>query len=394
MKRLLFVLLTLAVVPVFADHASFVYYGYDYDPGYYYDDYWYSDYWYNGYWVYMPYGYYCVRFVWWYPWWWDWYWARCYWVHHFHWDFFYAGFYVVWYDHGTWWYRPRYGQYVRYQLPYSYAVLRVKARTQGIYLPDKPPREVDLPYRENTVMSLVRQNDPDLYARVEREHRSGNLEQMRTKYVRQANQEIAVKNREHGIEGRTIDVNQLVNREKPIAWKSAENPVRNYQAERASRPAAGRDEQPRIQTPARPTESARGTPRIQKEEKKTPSSRAATAPGRGAEPQTGGSRIQKQDKNESTSRVGNPPASSVNRSPGRVVPGQPDKKSGPEPSGRATAGEKADPKADRPGTGSEKQQGGEKRNPPAPPQQPQRQPAQERRPSAEPPNVQYPETER
>lgn len=398
MKRLLFVLLTLAVVPVFADNTSFVYYGYDYDPGYYYDDYWYSDYWYNGYWVYMPYGYYCVRFVWWYPWWWDWYWARCYWVHHFHWDFFYAGFYVVWYDHGTWWYRPRYGQYVRYRLPYSYAVLRVKARTHGIYLPDKPPRSVDLPYRENTVMSLVRQNDPDLYARVEREHRSGNLEQMRTKYVREVNQEIAVKNREHGIESRTIDINQLANREKPIAWKSTENPVRNYQAERAKQPAAGRNEQSRVDTPVRAPESTSGASRIQKEDKNASASRATTAPARGVGPQTGNSRIQKQDKNESGSRANTVPSSAANRSSSRVESGRPGPKDAPsqgvqrpkEPAGSDKAG------PDKAKVESEKREGGEKRNPPAPARQPQRNPnpveTRERVPNQ--PNSRSPETER
>jgi hypothetical protein len=217
MKRSLFLLLFLAVVPMFADNITNIYYTYDYyEPGYY-DEYWYNDYWYDGYWVYMPYGYYCVRFVWWYPWWWNWYWARCYWCHHFHLDFFYAGFYVVWYDQGTWWYRPRYGHYVRYRLPYTYNVLRVKARTSGIYLPEKPPREINLPYKENQVMNLARQNDPELYARVEREQRSGNLERMRTNYVKQVNREIATKNREHGINDMKIDINELSKRENPIA---------------------------------------------------------------------------------------------------------------------------------------------------------------------------------
>jgi hypothetical protein len=250
MKRLLFALLLLAVMPMFADNITFVYYGYDYDPGYY-DEYWYSDYWYDGHWVYMPYGYYCVRFIWWYPWWWDWYWARCHWCHHFQWDFFYSGFYVVWYDHGTWWYRPRYGQYVRYRLPYSYAVLRVRARTQGIYLPEKPPREVNLPYKENQVMSLARQQDPELFARVERENRTGNLEKMRTKYVNQVNQEIAVKNREHGIESRRIDINELAKREKPISWTSNENPIRMKQKESDTRLPNSRIEQPQQQSSSR-----------------------------------------------------------------------------------------------------------------------------------------------
>ncbi|MBE0432101.1 hypothetical protein IBX73_01400 [candidate division WOR-3 bacterium] len=393
MKRLLFVLLTLAVVPVFADNTNFVYYGYDYDPGYY-DEYWYSDYWYDGYWVYMPYGYYCVRFVWWYPWWWDWYWARCYWCHRFHWDFFYAGFYVVWYDHGTWWYRPRYGQYVRYRLPYSYAVLRVKARTQGIYLPDKPPREVNLPYRENTVMTLVRQNDPELYARVEREHRSGNLEQMRTKYVKQVNHEIATKNREHGIESRAIDINQLVNREKPIAWTSTENPVRMSQPARSSQPVASRNEQSRIETPSRPAESGTGASRIQKEDKNAPNSRATTAPSRPAESGTSTSRIQKQDKNESTGRANTAP-SSANRSSSRVEPGRPGQTTAPSQGvQRPGDSEKTTPGAGKAQVESEKHEGGEKRNPPAPARQLQRNPVETRERAPDDPNSRAPGTER
>jgi hypothetical protein len=263
MKHLLFALLLLAVVPVFADNISFVYYGYDYDPGYY-DEYWYNDYWYDGYWVYMPYGYYCVRFIWWYPWWWDWYWARCHWCHNFQWDFFYAGFYVVWYDQGTWWYRPRYGRYVRNRLPHSYAVLRVRARTQGIYLPEKPPREVNVPYRENQVMQLTRQNDPELFARVERENRTGNLDKMRTKYVNQINDEIAVKNREHGIESRRIDINELAKRERPIAWTSNENPIIMKQKQSDS---DNRSPNTRIEQPSKKSSSGQGSSRIMTESK-------------------------------------------------------------------------------------------------------------------------------
>ncbi len=261
MKRSLFILLSLAVVPVFASNVTNIYYTYDYyEPGYY-DEYWYNDYWYDGYWVYMPYGYYCVRFIWWYPWWWDWYWARCHWCHHFQLDFFYSGFYVVWYDHGTWWYRPRYGRYVRYRLPYSYSVLRVKARTSGIYLPEKPPREIDLPYRENQVMSLARKNDPELFARVEKEKRSGNLERMRTDYAKQINREIATKNREHGIDNMNVDINELAKRDKPIARTN--NP-------RTNMPNQGRvQDEGKIKQSGMPREETRAqTPsRIQKESK-------------------------------------------------------------------------------------------------------------------------------
>jgi hypothetical protein len=303
MKRSLFILLSLAAVPVFASNVSNIYYTYDYyEPGYY-DEYWYNDYWYNGYWVYMPYGYYCVRFVWWYPWWWDWYWARCYWCHHFHLDFFYAGFYVVWYDHGTWWYRPRYGQYVRYRLPYSYSVLRVKARTSGIYLPEKPPREIDLPYRESQVMNLARQNDPELFTRVEREQRSGNLERMRTNYVKQVNREIATKNREHGIDNMNVDINELAKRDKPIARTN--NPRTNTpnqirtQDERKGRQSGAPREQTRVQTPSR----------IQKESKsesKSEKTSQPAAPGRSVQ------RVERTDQ-----RVERPSPPSSEKSRGR-----------------------------------------------------------------------------
>ena len=216
MKRLLFLALMLAVMPLFAGDVNFIYYDYDYHGDYGYDEYWYDGYYYDGYWVYMPYGYYCGYFPWWYPWWWDWFWWRCHWCHHFSWDFYYSGFYVVWYDHGHWWYRPRYGRRVRYRLPYSYATLRVKSRTHGIYLPEKPPREISVPYREEQVRALVRQQDPDLFSRVEREHSSGNLEQMRMQHVAKVNREIAEKNREHGIKGKDIDINQLTKRTSPV----------------------------------------------------------------------------------------------------------------------------------------------------------------------------------
>jgi len=236
MKRLIFALLTLAAVPLFAGNINFVYYNYDYDNYGYYDEYWYDNYWYDGYWVYMPYGYYCVNYVWWYPWWWGWYWNRCYWAHNWCWDFFYAGYYVVWYDHGCWWYRPRYGHYVCYRLPHSYQTVRVRARTHGIYLPEKPPREINVQYREDQVMQLARQQDPDLFARVEKEHRSGNLEKMRKEHVQQVNREIAVKNQEHGIRDRNIDINELTKQTKPVKEVKNTNTQRIRQESKTNAP--------------------------------------------------------------------------------------------------------------------------------------------------------------
>uniref|UniRef100_A0A7C6AG72 DUF3300 domain-containing protein n=1 Tax=candidate division WOR-3 bacterium TaxID=2052148 RepID=A0A7C6AG72_UNCW3 len=196
MKRL--ILLTLATLPLFAFTANFVYCDYDNDDGYWCDEYWEPDpEWCDGYWVYYPHGYYCVYYVWYHPWWWDWYWWHCHWCHHFDWHFFSAGFYVVWYEDGCWWWRPRYGRWVRYKLPYGYAEFRYKAKSYGVNLPDKPPREINLPYNEKEVIRLTKEKDPQLYARIEKEYKTGNLEKMRKDYEVKMKKEIAVKNEEY-----------------------------------------------------------------------------------------------------------------------------------------------------------------------------------------------------
>ncbi len=192
------ILCALAIIPLAAFGDDFVVYNYGYDgDDYWYDEYWEDDYWCDGYWVYYPHGYYCVNFVWWYPWWWDWYWHRCHWCHHFDWDFFYAGFYVVWYDDGCWWFRPRYGRWVQYQLPYSYHEMRNRAYGHGIYLPEKPPRQLNVPYREKEIMNLTQQKDSQLYKRIEQEHKSGNLERMRKDYTVQTKKVIEQRNQQY-----------------------------------------------------------------------------------------------------------------------------------------------------------------------------------------------------
>jgi hypothetical protein len=62
----------------------------------------------------------------------------------------------------------------------------------------------------------VRQQDPELFAKVEREHRSGNLEQMRMQHVAKVNREIVEKDREHRITGKNIDINQLTKGTSPV----------------------------------------------------------------------------------------------------------------------------------------------------------------------------------
>lgn len=188
----------LAIIPFCAFGGNFVYHEYgEYDNEYWYDEYWDDPYWCDGYWVYYPHGYYCVHYVWWYPWWWDYYWWRCHWCHHFSWDFYRCGFYVVWYESGCWWYRPRYGRWVRYRVPYSYNEIRYYSQQHGITLPPKPPREIDIPYKEKEIMDLTREKDPTLFKEVEKEHKSGNLEKMRSEYDVSVKKEIAEKNLEY-----------------------------------------------------------------------------------------------------------------------------------------------------------------------------------------------------
>ena len=97
---------------------------------------------------------------------------------------------MVWYEDGCWWWRPRYGRWVRYRLPYTYKEIRYRAKKYGIKLPKKPPREINVPYKENEIKRLVRQKNPELFARVEREHRNGNLERLRKEYDARMKKEV------------------------------------------------------------------------------------------------------------------------------------------------------------------------------------------------------------
>ncbi len=208
MKRIL--LLILATLPLYAFTINFIFCNDENYDEYWYDENWHDEYWCDGDWIYYPHGYYCVHYVWWYPWWWDWYWWHCQWCHTFYWDFFYSGFYVVWYEDGCWWFRPRYGQWVRYELPYPYYTIRYNAASNGIYLPEKPPREIDISYNETQVMKLSKQKDPQLFARVEQEHKSGNLEKMRQVYVKNVKEEISKKNQEYGLQEKRTSTNKSI----------------------------------------------------------------------------------------------------------------------------------------------------------------------------------------
>lgn len=211
MKRLL--LLVLAAIPLFAFDVNFIYNDYDHDGTEWTDEYWE----YNGYdcndgdhWVYYPHGHYCVYYVWWHPWYWDWYWERCHWHHHWDWDFFACGYYVVWYSDGGWWWRPRYGRVVRYKLPYEYSDFRWKAHSYGVNLPDKPGREINVPYKENDVRRLMKEKDPEMIKRLETEHNNGNLEKIRKDYDVGVKKEIAVKNEEYRKQVKTTPSDRVV----------------------------------------------------------------------------------------------------------------------------------------------------------------------------------------
>jgi hypothetical protein len=197
MKRAL-LLLALAAIPLFAFEVRYIYN--DGPAGRWSDEYWeYSDYGCDPgpYWIYYPHGHYCVYYVWWHPWYWDWYWDNCRWCHSWDWQFFACGYYVVWFEDGGWWWRPRYGREVRYKLPYEYGDFRWKARGYGVNLPDKPGREINVPYKENDVQRLMKDKDPDLYKRLEQENKSGNMEKIRKDYDIQVKKEIALKNDEY-----------------------------------------------------------------------------------------------------------------------------------------------------------------------------------------------------
>lgn len=128
-------------------------------------------------------------------------------------------------------------------------------------------------------MSLARKNDPELFTRVEKERRSGNLERMRTNYAKEINREIASKNRAHGIDNMNIDINELAKRDKPIARTN--NPRTNVpnqpraQDEGKIKQAGTPREEARVQTPSR----------IQKEsrDKKVSQPAAADRPGQRVE---------------------------------------------------------------------------------------------------------------
>jgi hypothetical protein len=86
---------------------------------------------------------------------------------------------------------------VRYKVPHSYYTLRYRAKQHGIPLPAKPPRELNIPYKENEIRKLMKQEDPELFKRIEKERQSGNLEKMRKEYVTQTEKKIAAKNQEY-----------------------------------------------------------------------------------------------------------------------------------------------------------------------------------------------------
>ncbi len=263
MKRLL--LLTLAAIPLFAFGGNFIFCHYDYyEDDYGYNGYWEDEYWYDGYWEYYPHGYYCVYYVWWYPWWWDVFWWRCHWCHHFYWDFFYCGFYIVWFEDGCWWFRPRYGRWVRYRLPYSYREIWYRAKEHGIYLPKKQPREVIVPYKGGKIMELTKQKDPELFMRVEKERKSGNLEKMRRDYTTKMKKDITRKNQEYRIKKNQMKSSKSFDKNKQSAYTPTKHTYKNDSERQSTQYQAKKDYQ-QTKSPSHITKKEKDKSRVNKE---------------------------------------------------------------------------------------------------------------------------------
>jgi len=92
--------------------------------------------------------------------------------------------------------------------------VRYKAKLHGIYLPEKPPREISIPYKEQEIIKLARARDPELFARVEKERKSGNLERMKKEYTARVEKEIVRKNQEYGIKTNKIDYTKSIDNNK------------------------------------------------------------------------------------------------------------------------------------------------------------------------------------
>lgn len=121
---------------------------------------------------------------------------------------------------------------MRYRLPHAYHVVRYRAKQHGIYLPAKPPREISVPYKEHEIMKLARQRDPGLFARVEKEHKSGNLERMKREYTTRVEKEIVRKNQEYGIKNNKIDYTKSIDNNK----RSVYTPTKRMDKEEIKKP--------------------------------------------------------------------------------------------------------------------------------------------------------------
>lgn len=94
--------------------------------------------------------------------------------------------------------------------------MRDRAQSHGIHLPDKPPREIVIPYKEREIRELIRQKDPELYTRVEKEHKSGALERKRIDYTTQIQKEIETKNRDYGIKNTPKDYTKMTGNKQSV----------------------------------------------------------------------------------------------------------------------------------------------------------------------------------
>jgi hypothetical protein len=110
---------------------------------------------------------------------------------------------------------------VRYRLPYSYGEIYHRAKKHGVYLPKKAPREINIAYKGEKIMQLTKERDPELFKRVQKEHKTGSLEKMRRNYMNDVKKEITRKNQEYRMKNndvrqpRSIEQNKQGERIRP-----------------------------------------------------------------------------------------------------------------------------------------------------------------------------------
>jgi hypothetical protein len=126
-------------------------------------------------------------------------------------------------------------------VPYSYEEIRHNSQMHGITLPPKPPREINVPYKEQEIMKLSRDKDPELFKQVEKEKSSGNLEKMRNEYDAGVKKEIAKKNLEYKNE-KNVSQQKSNYATPPVKGSNASSiPYKTPEKKIVKNPSAGND---------------------------------------------------------------------------------------------------------------------------------------------------------